>query len=496
MAPSDELKALVAQLPTADKRGMYTEGMDRERIEKAVAAIAKGGPRNVHGLIAMLGEPGSEDDVQPRFALHCVLNHALVTGDEKLRRDFCQVLAEQLGNESLLPQNRVYLCHELQWAGRDEACAALGRLLLDDNLTDAAATALVAIGGERAAAPLRAAVPQAKGKSRLNLIDALAALSDAKSAAVFEPALADADREVRIAAAAGLANLGQASSADRLLKAAASAHGWERTQLTKSCLVLAEKLAAAGDKPAARRVYERLQTTRAAQSEQHVRDAAARGLKALTAAIGFVLALSLANVESARAEDKDAKDGWVALFEGQSLAGWTDRAGKAPSAGWAVTDGALTRKSSAGDIWTAKRYGDFVLDLEFKTNGNSGVFIRTDNPKDNVQTGIEVQVDKPGGPGKHSVGAVYDLQAPTKNAAKPDWNRLVVTAQGSRLQVDLNGERIVEMDLARWTEPNKNPDGSKNKFKTALKDFKREGHIGFQDHGAEVSYRNVRIKPL
>jgi hypothetical protein len=56
----------------------------------------------------------------------------------------------------------------------------------------------------------------------------------------------------------------------------------------------------------------------------------------------------------------------------------------------------------------------------------------------------------------------------------------------------------IDMDLNRWTEPQKNPgrEGSKNKFRTALKDFKREGHIGFQDHGANVWFRNVRIRQL
>ena len=182
------------------------------------------------------------------------------------------------------------------------------------------------------------------------------------------------------------------------------------------------------------------------------------------------------------------------LFNGKDLSGWQDRDGKASK--WVVTDGALSGKKKSGDIWSKERFGDFILSLEYKTSGNSGVFFRTDNPKSPVQTGIEIQVNKPGGPNKHSVGAIYDLVAPKKNKSTDSWNKMEITAKGNMISVKLNGEVISEMDLDKWTTPGKNPDGSKNKFRAALKDFKREGHIGFQDHGASVAYRNITIQKL
>jgi hypothetical protein len=196
----------------------------------------------------------------------------------------------------------------------------------------------------------------------------------------------------------------------------------------------------------------------------------------------------------AAADDKPERK---SLFNGKDFAGWQTADGKPVTKGWVAKDGAMVRESAGGDIWTKDRFGDFVLELEFKTAGNSGVFIRTDNPKDNVQTGIEIQVDVPGKPGKHSVGALYDLVPPTKdNTKKGEWNAMVVVAKGSHISVGINGEKVCGMDLDKWTEGGKNPDGTKNKFKTALKDFKREGHIGLQDHGAKVAYRNIRLGPV
>jgi hypothetical protein len=281
MATKEQLRELVDQMPAADRRGMLTENIDKERIDTIAAQIAQGGKENILLLIAMLGPPGSEENVKPQFALHAAVNHPLVIRDEKLRQEIAAAIAGQLGNKELHPYNRNVLCQELQWAGRDEACPALGAVLLDDDVTDAAASALVAIGGERAAAQLRTATAAAKGKARLNVIDALAALADVKSADTFRKAIADDDREVRLAAVAGLARLGLADTAQPLLAAADKAAGWERSQLTKSCLVLAEKLAARGDKSAARSIYEQLKNNRTGKLESHVRDAADRGLAAI-----------------------------------------------------------------------------------------------------------------------------------------------------------------------------------------------------------------------
>jgi hypothetical protein len=211
--------------------------------------------------------------------------------------------------------------------------------------------------------------------------------------------------------------------------------------------------------------------------------------KSLVLLVWFSLAAPLAAAEGDR----------KVLFNGQDFTGWQSTSGDKPSASWVLEEGAMVRKDKGGYVWTKERFGDFVLDLEFRTEGNSGVFFRTGNLRDPVQTGIEVAIDRPAGkPGTHSTGALYDLLAPSKVADKPagQWNHLVITAKGSRIEIELNGQQVVQADLDQWTEGRKNPDGSLNKFAKALKDFPREGHIGFQDHGAAVAFRNVRIRPL
>jgi hypothetical protein len=189
--------------------------------------------------------------------------------------------------------------------------------------------------------------------------------------------------------------------------------------------------------------------------------------------------------------------GFQLLFNGKDMTGWGNK-GK----GATIEEGGVIFLDKSGDIWTTEQFGNFVLDLEFKTakNSNSGVFIRNTKPGD-WYGGIEVQVLDSWGkdkPGTHDAGAIYDVLAPTKNMVKApgEWNHMQITAAGSKLIVSLNGEPVVDMDLDRWTQAGKNPDGSNNKFKTAYKDMPRIGHIELQDHGQPIWYRNIRIKEI
>ena len=179
------------------------------------------------------------------------------------------------------------------------------------------------------------------------------------------------------------------------------------------------------------------------------------------------------------------------MFNGKDLAGWkTD-------GNWVVEEGnVVTLKPRPGEsgwqryqdyLTTDRKYGDFVLDLEFKFNkkGNSGVFMRVGDLKNHVKSGFEVQILDTHGKkkfGHHDCGGVIQTSPPAKMVVKPagEWNRYTITLQGQQLQVVLNGEKIQDLDLSQ----------------TGLKDRPATGYISFQDEAKRIWYRNVRIKEL
>ena len=203
--------------------------------------------------------------------------------------------------------------------------------------------------------------------------------------------------------------------------------------------------------------------------------------------------------EASKSAPAPSQDGWIVLFDGKNLNAWqTDKPG-----GWAIEDSAMALTKVGGYIWTKERFGNFVLDTEFKISKgcNSGIFFRTGDISDPVKTGIEMQILDTAGKEKldsHDSGALYDLLAPSVNTMKPagEWNHVVITCHENHVMIELNGQQIIMADLDTWTTPGKNPDGSPNKFTLALKNFPRVGFIGFQDHGFPVWYRNVKVKKM
>jgi hypothetical protein len=170
---------------------------------------------------------------------------------------------------------------------------------------------------------------------------------------------------------------------------------------------------------------------------------------------------------------------------------------------WAIdAEGVLAPTPTGhGDIWTKERYGNFTLELDFKVpeKGNSGVFIRTGSIKNWINTAIEIQIHATTDGTKHGqCGAVYDCLSPSKDATKKpgEWNHYVITCLDNKIYINLNGQDIIDMDLNKWTEPRKNPQGTTNKFPTAYKDMPREGHLGLQYHGNPVWFKNLKIKSL
>ncbi len=224
-------------------------------------------------------------------------------------------------------------------------------------------------------------------------------------------------------------------------------------------------------------------------------------------AAGGCCAAGAACVTQAQAPDntltsEEKAQGWKLLFDGKTMNGWGCTS--AGSKGWIIDQGAICYTvRDGGMLYTKDRYGDFELKIDFMVDKgtNSGIFFRWDKLNDPVQTGIEMQVldsASEATPGKHSCGAIYDVLAPSENAMKPalEWNSAVIRCKGQYVSITLNGKRIIQLDLNRYTEPHKNIDGSGNKFGTPYKDMSRVGYIGLQDHGGKVWYKNIKIRTL
>jgi hypothetical protein len=196
--------------------------------------------------------------------------------------------------------------------------------------------------------------------------------------------------------------------------------------------------------------------------------------------------------------------GWRLLFDGTSTAAWRGYKKETMPDGWQAVDGALSRVGDAGDIVTREQFRNFELSLEWKVapGGNSGIFYRASEDDDAIYwTAPEMQVlddagHRDGGDRLTSAGALYGLYPAPPGLAKPagEWNHVRIVANGNHVEHWLNGTKVVDCELgsADWEARVK-----ASKFAPHAR-FARnaEGHIGLQDHGDAVSFRNIKIRVL
>ena len=213
---------------------------------------------------------------------------------------------------------------------------------------------------------------------------------------------------------------------------------------------------------------------------------------------------SAASTASTTLTDAETAAGWRLLFDGKTIAGWRNYGKKTLSDGWKVQDGALTRVGAGGDIITNDEFRNFELSLEWKIEpgGNSGIFYRASEDSDAIYwNAVEMQVlddaRHPDGLSRlTAAGAAYDLYPSPPGIVKPanEWNAVRIIVNGNHVEQWMNGVKVVEYDF-----------GSRDwDSKVAASKFaphphfgnNARGHIGLQDHGNVVAFRNIKIRVL
>jgi len=188
-------------------------------------------------------------------------------------------------------------------------------------------------------------------------------------------------------------------------------------------------------------------------------------------AIGLVLV-----IHAGAAEEKD-DEGWVKIFDGESLEGWK---ASEKSENWTVEDGAIVGRGERSHLFYV---GDEYEDLEFKAEvklnkgGNSGMYFRTQFGT-GWPTGYEAQVNNSHRDPKRT-GSLYNF-VDVREQLVPDntWWEQHIICRGNHITIKVNGKTVVDYV------------DEKNTYK--------KGYVALQQHdpGSEVAYRNLVIKPL
>lgn len=202
---------------------------------------------------------------------------------------------------------------------------------------------------------------------------------------------------------------------------------------------------------------------------------------------------------------QEQAEGWSLLFNGKDMQQWRNFKSDSLSPLWVIDQDSikLTGKGG-GDILTKKTYTDYDLMLDWKISevGNSGVLIMADESGQFIYSHApEIQIlDNERHPDNklatHLSGSLYDMVAsPVASQKKAgEWNTARIRLEKSRLQVWQNGTLVTDIQIG-------SDDWKKLVAASKFADWagfasNKRGHIGLQDHGDPVWFKNIKIKEL
>jgi hypothetical protein len=172
----------------------------------------------------------------------------------------------------------------------------------------------------------------------------------------------------------------------------------------------------------------------------------------------------------------ETQAGWVLLFDGESLAGWTPR----DQARWDVVDGVIVHRAGSGPgfLCTTKHYDNFELKVDFWVDAvaNSGVFLRCP-PTGPIAATNAYEVNIFDAHEKWPTGSInYVARREGDVHSVGRWSSFHLTAQGNHLVVRFDGRVVVDTH----------------------NDREKSGPIGLQQFNGQgmVKFRNLKLRPL
>lgn len=210
--------------------------------------------------------------------------------------------------------------------------------------------------------------------------------------------------------------------------------------------------------------------------------------------------------------EEEKGEGWMLLFDGESMAGWRAFNGEGLPDSWVVEDGAMKALGTGGDIggdivFGPMEFEEFELEFSWKIEegGNSGVMYHVvEDPKYKApyETGPEYQViDQLGFADPledwQSIGADYAMYTPDyEGAVKPagEWNvsRIVFSNDGASYW--LNGKKTVEFVPYSEDWSTRRNSGKWDAYPDYA--ISKSGLIALQDHGALAWFKNIKVRKL